>query len=90
MEANKLKQIKAHANAIAELLYTETDSEQVKRLEGIEEAVRKHSLAEWVSQQPSSNPLICLGDGHQGIWNILAILAIDIQILRNLQLRVFT
>ena len=29
MKADKLKQIYAHANAIAELLYTETDSEQV-------------------------------------------------------------
>ena len=44
MEADKLKQIKAHANAIAKLLYTETDSEQVKTLEGIEEAVRKHLI----------------------------------------------
>ena len=44
MEADQLKQIKAHANAIAELLYTETDSEQVKTLEGIEEAVRKHLI----------------------------------------------
>ena len=44
MEADKLKQIKAHANAIAKLLYTETDSEQVKTLEGIEKAVRKHLI----------------------------------------------
>jgi hypothetical protein len=44
MKAEKLKQIKAYSNAIAELLYEETDSEQVKTLEGIEEAVRKHLL----------------------------------------------
>lgn len=44
MKADKLEQIKAHANAIAELLYGETDSEQVKTLEGIEEAVRKHLI----------------------------------------------
>ncbi len=44
MEAKRLKQIQVHANAIAELLYEETDSEQVKTLEGIEEAVRKHLL----------------------------------------------
>ena len=44
MRADKLKQIKAHANAIAKLLYEETDSEQVKTLEGIEEAVRKHLI----------------------------------------------
>lgn len=44
MRAEKLKQIKAHANAIAELLYSETDLEQVKTLEGIEEVVRKHLI----------------------------------------------
>jgi hypothetical protein len=44
MKANKVEQIKAHAQAIAELLYEETDSEQVKTLEGIEEAVRTHRL----------------------------------------------
>lgn len=44
MKADKLEQIKVHANAIAELLYTETDSEQVKTLEGIEKTVRKHLI----------------------------------------------
>ena len=44
MEAAKLEKIKAHANAIAELLYEETDSEQVKTLEGIEKTVRNHLL----------------------------------------------
>ena len=32
------------------------------------------TLAKWVNQQPSSKPLICLGDGHQGIWNIFAMI----------------
>jgi hypothetical protein len=44
MKADKLEQIKAHANAIAQLLYEQTDSEQVKTLEGIEEAVRKYLI----------------------------------------------
>lgn len=44
MKADKLEQIKAHANVIAKLLYTETDPEQVKTLEGIEQVVRKHLL----------------------------------------------
>jgi hypothetical protein len=44
MKADKLKQIKAHANAIAELLYEETDIEQVETLEGIEEVVRQHLI----------------------------------------------
>jgi len=58
METERLKQIKAHANAIAKLLYEETDSEKVKTLEGIEEAVRKHlidyvnpEVANFLSQQ---------------------------------------
>jgi hypothetical protein len=44
MKVDKLEQMKAHVNAIAEILYEETDSEQVKTLEGIEEAVRKHLI----------------------------------------------
>ena len=44
MRADKIKQIKAHAQAIAELLYSETDLEQVKTLEGIGKAVRKHLI----------------------------------------------
>jgi hypothetical protein len=28
------------------------------------------SLVEWVNQQPLATPLICLGDGHDGIWNL--------------------
>lgn len=44
METERLKQIKVHANAIAELLYEETNSEKVKTLEGIEKAVRKHLI----------------------------------------------
>ena len=64
MKIDKLKQIKAHANAIAELLYTETDSEQVKTLEGIEEAVRKHlmdyvnpEIAKFLSQAAAKQKL---------------------------------
>jgi hypothetical protein len=28
------------------------------------------SLVDWVNAQPLSAPLTCLGDGHDGIWNI--------------------
>jgi hypothetical protein len=28
------------------------------------------SLVNWVNAQPLANPLTCLGDGHDGIWNI--------------------
>ena len=58
MKAEKREKIKAHANAIAELLYEETDLEQVKTLEGIEKVVRNHLLdyvnpevAKFLSQQ---------------------------------------
>jgi hypothetical protein len=44
MDADKKAQIQAHAQAIASLLYEETDPEQVKTLAGIEESVRKHVL----------------------------------------------
>jgi len=40
----KQAQIKAHARAIAALLYKETDPEKIQTLEGIEEAVRDHIL----------------------------------------------
>ena len=29
-------------------------------------------LVEWVNQQPLATPLTCLGDGHDGIWNVFA------------------
>ncbi|MFM2025713.1 MAG: hypothetical protein RLZZ339_426 [Cyanobacteriota bacterium] len=44
MDTDKKAQIQAHAQAIAALLYEETDPEQVKTLAGIEEVVRKHLL----------------------------------------------
>jgi hypothetical protein len=28
-------------------------------------------LIDWVNRQSLNNPLICLGDGHDGIWNII-------------------
>jgi len=34
---------------------------------------------EWVNQQPLAIPLICLGDGHDGIWNLFAGIASDSQ-----------
>jgi hypothetical protein len=44
MDSAKKTKIQAHAQAIAALLYEETDPEQVKTLAGIEEAVRGHLL----------------------------------------------
>lgn len=44
MDIAKKAQIQAYAQAIAALLYEETDPEQVKTLAGIEETVREHML----------------------------------------------
>jgi len=44
MDADKLEQIQAHARAIAALLSSETEPEQLTTLEGIEAAVRGHVL----------------------------------------------
>jgi hypothetical protein len=44
MDSARKAQIQAYAQAIAALLYEETDPEQVKTLAGIEEAVREHVL----------------------------------------------
>jgi hypothetical protein len=44
MDASKAAQIKAHARAIAELLYGETDPKALETFEGIELSVRTHIL----------------------------------------------
>lgn len=36
-------------------------------------------LIDWVRQQPLSSPLICLGDGHDGIWNLIKPMAPETQ-----------
>jgi hypothetical protein len=33
------------------------------------------SLTNWINVQPLTNPLICLGDGHDGIWNVFDLIA---------------
>ena len=37
------------------------------------------SLISWVNQHRLNQPLICLGDGHDGIWNLFAELGSDEQ-----------
>lgn len=32
-------------------------------------------LLDWVNHQPLSNPVTCLGDGHPGVWNLIADIA---------------
>lgn len=47
MDASKAEKIKAHARAIAKLLYEETEAanpSQLENFEGIEQAVRSHLL----------------------------------------------
>lgn len=36
-------------------------------------------LIDWVHQQPLSSPLTCLGDGHDGIWNLIKPMAPESQ-----------
>lgn len=36
-------------------------------------------LVDWVHQQPLSAPLTCLGDGHDGVWNLLEPMAPESQ-----------
>jgi len=36
---------------------------------------QNQSLIDWVNSQPLSTPITCLGDGHDGVWNIIAALA---------------
>ncbi|MGA7932289.1 MAG: hypothetical protein WCA35_01795 [Kovacikia sp.] len=50
MDLDKRAQLQAHVQAIAALLYEETDAEKVQTLAGIEEAVREHML-EYVSPE---------------------------------------
>jgi hypothetical protein len=28
-------------------------------------------LIDWVNSQPLDNPVTCLGDGHDGVWNVI-------------------
>lgn len=65
MDADKQAKIAVHARAIAAMLYEETDSEQVKTLAGIEEAVRGHLLehvnpeiASFISKQAAAPKLV--------------------------------
>lgn len=36
-------------------------------------------LIDWVNTQPLANPLTCLGDGHDGVWNIVQQIATNDQ-----------
>lgn len=36
-------------------------------------------LIDWINQQPLSLPVSCLGDGHDGVWNIIAQIATPTQ-----------
>ena len=36
-------------------------------------------LVNWVNQQPLVSPLVCLGDGHDGIWNLFAQVGPDLE-----------
>lgn len=42
------------------------------------------ALVEWVNQQPLASPLVCLGDGHDGIWTLFARLDAEVRRLEIL------
>ncbi|MBE9141315.1 hypothetical protein IQ254_29685 [Nodosilinea sp. LEGE 07088] len=42
------------------------------------------ALVEWINQQPLASPVVCLGDGHDGIWNLFAQIAPPVQRLEIL------
>lgn len=51
---------------------------QAARLSGVYYGAtfrRKEELAAWVNSQVLTNPLICLGDGHSGVWNLFSRIA---------------
>ena len=37
--------------------------------------LRKEELVAWIDSQKLTNPLICLGDGHAGVWNLFSQIA---------------
>lgn len=45
---------------------------------------QNEALVEWVNQQPLASPLVCLGDGHDGIWTLFAQLDAQVQRLEIL------
>jgi len=52
------------------------------RLEGIATAAmyrQNERLIAWVNRQPLAQPVTCLGDGHDGVWNIVAGIATPTQ-----------
>jgi hypothetical protein len=42
------------------------------------------TLTHWVNQQPLADPIVCLGDGHDGIWNVFREIGTDAQRLEIL------
>lgn len=51
---------------------------QAARLSGVYYGAtfrRKEELTAWINSQALTNPLICLGDGHSGVWNLFSQIA---------------
>jgi len=51
---------------------------QAARLSGVYYGAtfrRKEELTSWINSQVLTNPLICLGDGHSGVWNLFSQIA---------------
>jgi hypothetical protein len=62
------KEIQEHSRAIAKILYKHTEPERLTNLGQIEAVVR-------VNSQTLAAIVTCLGDGDDGVWNIIKELA---------------
>lgn len=52
------------------------DYKAIATEQGVVAALHKNEfLIDWVNAQPLSTPINCLGDGHDGVWNIIAAIA---------------
>jgi len=40
---------------------------------------KNEALIDWVNSQPLATPVSCLGDGHDGIWNVFRAVAVPAQ-----------
>ena len=65
MIPEKQKALEEHIEAIATILYEETQAEELGSL------AKNETLIKWVNHQPLDNLLNCVGDGHLGIWNLM-------------------
>lgn len=78
MTPEEKERLQAAVKEIATLVYNNTPISELETLEGLEKTVRSQwrffgdhqSLLDWVNSQRLITPLVCLGDGHDGVWKL--------------------